>query len=256
MAYGMTSNVLWNFQNSFGTSQTTSLQAIPIISESLTENIEQLIETGMYNRLSESPTHEGPHIVEGEIAVEALPTIMGWFLKSSVGLTSTTSGTGIQTHIFKPRTADFDDRAAGNPTTIEIHRDIAGAFVYQSMLGNQLSFNIANGELLKMDLSLMGTQVTSKAAASPTYPTDPPFQWDQCSAYFNGWAVSNLRNLTVTFGNQLEAVHTHNSANFPYRIKRTGHQQVSISGSMVFETHSLGDAFKNQNELQIGRASC
>jgi hypothetical protein len=248
--YGMKSHVLVNFQNSFGTSQVTSQEAIAITNENVVFGIGQITEAGMYARFAESPYHDGAHSVEGDITQEGSPISLGWFLKSAIGLTSTTSDTNTQTHVFKPRTSDFCDLAATNPATIEIHRDVGSAGLYYDLCGNTLALDIANGELLTATLGVLGSGgFTKKAAGSPTFPTAKPFKWDQFSGSFNGADIVDIQNLTVNINNNLENRYTMQNCQTSRKIKRTGQQIIELTGTITFQQQSYWDAFQNQNEL-------
>jgi len=249
--YGMSGHILWNFQDSMGATQVTSQQAIPFSDESLTLSIEHLTEENMYGRFGESPGHQGAYSVEGDISMDATPTAMGWLLKSVVGLTSTTSDTGKQDHVFEMRTADFDCRAAGDPATAEVHLAVGSAGVFYDLCGDSLTLNVANGALVTMDAGFMGAGFSRKAAATPTFPTAKPFIWDQCSISYNGQAAVDVRDLTVTINNNLEAVHTLTGSKAPYRIKRTGQQTIEINGSMVFAAHSYWQAQEAGSEVPL-----
>jgi len=249
--YGMCGHVMVNFQDSYGTSQTTSLQAVPVVNESLVLGIEQIVEQNMYGRLGESPYHEGAHGITGGVSLEAEPTAMGWFMKSVIGTVATTSDTGIQSHVFIPSLcgSEFDTRAATTPLTMEVYRDVGSAGVYYDCVGNQLSISIANGQLLSMDVDFIGAGFSRKAAATPSFPTGKPFTWDQASVEISSQSVVDLEELTVTVNNNLEATHTLTNTKAPYRIKRTGPQQVELSGSMIFAAESYFQAFENQTEV-------
>ncbi len=247
--YGMKSHVMVQFQNSFGASLTTSLDSIAVTESNLVKNIDQIIEEGNYSRFAESPYHGGLHSFEGDISMEANPITMGWFTKSVIGLTSTTSATGIQTHVFKPRTTDFDALAATNPLTIEQHLDVGSAGVFQHMCGNTLNFNIANGELMDMTAGFIGAGFTRKAAGTPTYTVAKPFKWDQMSASINAAAVVDITDLTISINNNLEAKHTLQNTVVARKIKRTGKQVIEITGTMLFQSHSYWQAFEAGSEL-------
>ena len=247
--YGMKSHVLMTFQDSFGTSDTSSQYALPIVNESLTHTIEQIAEQGMYNRYAESPYHEGLHQIAGDITMEAHPFYVGLLLTSAVGWTSSTSDTNDITHVFKPRTADWDNRIATNPVTMEVYRSVGSAHLFYDLGGDSLSFSISNGELLNVSASFIGAGFSRKGAGSPTYQTTPkPFIWDQFSGSFNSASICDIMDLTITFNNQLEASHVLCGSKTPYRIKRTGFQQIEVSGTVLFESHSYEQAFEAQTE--------
>lgn len=246
--YGMQSYVGVQFQNSYGTSLTTSVQYIPFTNEGITHTIEQLVEGNMYSRFSESPYHAGGHLVQGEITCDAQPTTIGHFLKAVVGLTSTTSDSGKQVHVFNPATDDFDERVAMNPMTMEIYRDVGSSMLYYDMVGNNISMSIANGQLLNFTCGFIGAGVSRKGVSTPTFPNDPPFLWDQVSATYNGGVIVDLRDLTINIQNNLEPVWTLTGSKTPYKIKRTSQQVIEITGTMLYQAHSYQQAFENQSE--------
>ena len=247
--YGMRSHIQWNMQTSYGTNLTNSQFAIPIISENLSLSIEPLVEQNMYSRFGESPYHEGVHIVQGDINMEAHPVAMGWLMRSVLGGVDTTSSENTQTHVMIPVESDFDDRAAVLPATAEVHRDVGSAFILYDLVGNTISWEIANGQLVKVTAGFIGAGFTRKAASSPTYDTSKPFIWDQVSAQYNGALMPDIRNLTITVNNQLEAMYTLASSKAPYRIKKTGPTMIEISGRATFAAHSYQQAFEAQSEV-------
>lgn len=249
--YGMKSHVMWNFQDSYFASQVTSLQAIPVTEVTLNHTIEQIVEENMYSRFGESPYHEGAHTVEGDITMQAEPIAMGWLLKATMGLTSTTSDTNNQTHKFTPRTEDFDCHAATDPGTAEVYYDQGSAAVYYDLVGNTLSLGVTNGELMTVTAGFVGAGFSRKAAGSPTYPNAKPFIWDQFSGSYDTNDIKELKDLTIDFSNQVEADWTLTSSKAPQRIKRTGPQTVEITGTMLFEAQSYMQEFENQTEKRF-----
>ena len=240
VGYGMLGHVGWDAQNSYGTSKVTSQHFIPFISETFDWQHEPIKETNMYGRFGESPFHAGPRFVEGEIQMESHPIEMGHLLKSVFGQVTTTSAAGTQTHAFLPRnTTDWDDRAAGQPATVEVNRNVGSAALYYDMVGSQLTLQIQNGELLSVTWQGMGAGFTRAIAATPSIPAAKPFRWAQMSCQYNGWAITDMRQATITVNNQLERVFTLGQSNTPYRIKRTGEVMVAVSGVMQFAQHSF-----------------
>lgn len=243
MGYGMLGHSMIQFQNSYGTQLVNSLSALAFTEESLVYDKPQIMEQGMYANISNNPYYNGPAVVQGGLTFEASPIALGWLLKSAIGVPVTTSDTNLQTHVFKPRTADFDNRAAANPMTIEMHRDVGSAAIYYDMIGNNFTLNAANGELLSAGLDFIGGGFSRKAAGTPTFPTARMFKWDQLSASFNGAAILDLQDLSITFNNNLEARYVLVNCNAPYRIKRSDRQSIELSGTFVFDSHSYWDAY-------------
>lgn len=251
MSYGMLSHVHFNFQNSFGTSQVDSLEAAPVSGVTLALGIEQLVENNMYNRTGESPYHEGMNVVEGDISMEAHPYGMGWLLKSVFGQVVTVSGTDLHTHTFVPRAADFDARAAMHPLTVKADYDAGSSAIFHSLVGNNLSMEIANGELLNLTASYIGAGFSRSAETAPTYQDSDPFQWNQASASYNGVGEVDFKSLSIQVNNNLSAKHLIDGSKFPHRIRRDAPYQVTVNGTMTFESHSYWQAFEAQDEVAL-----
>ena len=250
--YGMLGSVGIQFQNSYGTLLTNSLHYVPIVNESLNFGIEQLPEPGMYARIAQNPIHAGFQSVEGSMNMMAGPNSIGHFLKSAIGLTSTTSDTGKFIHVFNARTADWDCKAATDLLTAVIDRDVGSAGVYYDLAGNSLTIGINNGELMTTELSVIGAGFSkTEGVAAPTFPGGTPFKWDQVSASYNSAAIEDISELTIVYNNNLEATYTMANTRAPTRIKRTGSPSVEISGTMLFTTHSYWLGFENQLELPL-----
>lgn len=249
--YGMLGHILWNAQNSWGTSQVTSQMPIPLISESIVEHIDQLPETSMYGRFGEPPYHAGKSHISGDVSLDALPIPIGHIFKAAFGQVTTTSATGIQTHVFAPKTTDFDDRCALPPITIEVDRGVGSAALYSDMQVGKLTIKAANGQLLGVTASLIGAGFTRQVAATPTFPSNAPFQWSTASISWNGIVCNDFRDLTITLDNNLVEQYVLTNTTVPFRIKRAGFYKVDVAGTLIFAAHSYWDAFLNQSELAV-----
>lgn len=251
MAYGQSGHLALHFQESYGTSLTDSAHYVPLISESIEEAIGQIVESNMYGRLAESPYHEGLHEVSGEVRTEAHPIYLGAFLKAALGQASTTAQDSAFVHEFLPAAADWDGYAATPPVTLEIHRDVGSAFVYGDLLANELTLEIAQGQLLSATLAVLGGRFSRKAAGTPDYAAGRPWTWDVVSASYAGAAVADLRQLTLRFNNQLAAVYTLGQDKAPQRIKREGPQLVTLEGTLLLEDQVLFQEYLEQSEKRL-----
>ena len=117
MAYGQSGHFALSFQESFGTLFTGSQFFIPLISETIGETIEQLVENNMYGRFAESPYHEGLHEISGEIRAEAHPIYLGAFLKAALGQPVSTLVTSAYEQDFLPAAPYSAGPAAVPPAT-------------------------------------------------------------------------------------------------------------------------------------------
>lgn len=249
--YGMKSHIMVQLQNSFGTVLTSSLVAFPVKSSGLLHSIDPLNDEGGYGRFDPGETYQGKHMFEGDVELNAHPIPLGWLFSSHIGYTQTTSASGSQVHEFDPATSDFDGRAAMPPLTIEQHLDVGSAGLFGSMIGNALTMNFANGELMSITGGFMGAGYSKKANESPVYTEDRPFKWDQSSIVWGGMQPGDFRDMTLTYNNNLESYHTMVNCPVPYKIKRNNFRTIELSGTMIFQTHSFYDAFKAGTHLQV-----
>ena len=249
--YGMHGDVQINMQNSFGTSQTNSLEAIPIVSESVELQISQITQNNMYGRFAESPTLQGAQTIQGDVSIEAEPQALGWFLNAYCGADSTTA----HVHAFQPARSDFDDKSAVKPFTLKIFRDVGSAFLYYDLLATTLELSVANGELLNSSIGVIGAGFSRTAGTSPTYPVGQTlFKWDQSSITYNGTAAVDFRDVTISLNKNLQAIWTLQESTSPSKIKRSAFESVEISGTLLYQNAvdgSLFTDFQNQTERKV-----
>lgn len=250
MSYGTKTFLGINFQNSYGTLLTNSIYWLPFLSESLTIKKEQLTSEGMRGVFDDGQNYDGMNSIEGELVVESHPISIGVLLKAALGAPTTVTSTGVYTHTFKPRTADFDNYAANIPLNIVKNLgDVGSAHQYYDMVGNKLSFSIANGEFLKTSIGFMGGKYSQVAAPAATLPTgDSLFTWNVASMSIAGAANADIKELSVEIDESLENIHTVNGSKYPSRTKRSGFRTVSISGTILFDTQSEYQEFLSQTE--------
>lgn len=251
MAYGQAGHLGLCFQESFGTTLTASPAYVPLIAESVAETINALAEEGMYRRLAESPYHEGTHEIGGEVRTEAHPVYVGHLLKAALGRVTTTAQDSAYVHEFLPAATDWDGYAAVPPMTLELHRDVGSAFVYGDVLATGLALELAHGQLLSATMEVLGGRLTQQAPSSPSYAAGRPWTWDVASAAYAGEGIADLRQLTVSFANQLTAQHTLSGGVTPHRIKRGGPQHVRVEGAFLLHDQRLYQAFRAQEEAPL-----
>lgn len=252
--YGMKGHLGISFQQSFGTAYTNSFHWIPILNESLKENIPLLISEGIRGRFEDGPSHEGPHDISGDITVEAHPILTGKLLTAWMGQSSGTLVESVYTHEFQPKTTDFDDMAAVPPMTIEVYRDAGSAHQYYDCLCNQLTVEIAHGAIVKNTLSIIGGKFSKVAKSTPSYLAGSEFTWDQTSISFQGsadGAIDEVPSITLTLNNALEAKGTLDGTKTPNRIKRSGFRTATIAGTVIFINDNEFDHWRNNAEQRV-----
>jgi len=244
MAYGMKGHVGICFQQSYGTAYTSSMDYFPVISENLDESIGVLVSEGMTGRLEEGASYEGAHNVAGDIVTEVHPLLFPKLLKAWTNHASGTLVGSMWTHVIAPNQADFDDKCAVPPCTIEVYRDSGSAYQYSDMALNGLAVEIANGTIIKATASWVGGQFAWIEKSAPSYDTGSYYTWDSTSVSIGGAADDALRSLSVTMTNNIENTHTLNGTKYGSRVKRTGYRTMEISGTILFEDDTDAKLFR------------
>ncbi len=254
MAYGMGGALGLTMQQSFGTAYVTGMKFVPILSESLNEEIPPIISGGMKGIYAEGATHEGAHAVAGDIAFEVRPGMLGYFLKGCFGSTSYTAtavASNYFSHVFMPAPVDFDKYAALPPMTFEIFRDAGSAFLYSDCNINNLTLEYAHGSLLKATASIIGAGFATSAKQTASYEPFSEFTWDQTSISISGTANEDFQALTIKINNNLQATSTLDASKFPNRVKRAGHRTIEISGTILFISEAEANVFRAQTERRF-----
>ena len=235
--YGQLSGLYLNEQQSYGTTFTGSLVNLPIINESLTVEIEDLREENLRaNRFGEPPFHIGVHQSKGSLSFEPLPVPLGYLLRAACGQSSSAivAAASSYSHLFQPRNADFDERAALPPFTLVAERDVGSAEAYSDMLVDELRLEARHSQRIKATVTLGGGGL-SAGAAIPTAASPPgvPWPWDVTSASFGATAMEELRAFTVGHKVSVKPVFTLTTSKTAQRVKRDGFVEVRGSGTLL-----------------------
>lgn len=252
MSYGMDSRLGLSFQNSYGTLNTASMHWLEPVSESIGLKKAQLVRKGMRGIYDEGAYQEGANTVDGDIIIEAKAIPLGVLLEATNGRTTVTS-TGLFTHTFKPRTADWDLGYSAE-RAFTYHKgmgDTGSAQLYSDMNGANLELSIANGELLTAKMGMIGGTYSQIAAVSASYPTGSALDWSISSVSIAGTARDNIKSLTITQTNGLTAKHVLKTTKYPSRVKRDSQRSISIAGTLLFDNQTDLQTFISQAEQRL-----
>lgn len=249
--YGQTTELGLCFQDSFGTPLTDSMYWIPFTSEELGIDKPPLIEQDMTGIFDEGAHYEGPNTITGDINMEAHPISLGVFLKAAMGDPSTVTSDALYSHTFKPRIADWDEKSAGIPCTVQKYFGVGSADLLSDMVVGTYEFNISNGEFLMFKAGFVGGTFSQQARIAPSYPTGKRWTFDQSSNSMGDVGQPAISTLTVTVEESIEASHTLNTSKYPSRVKRTGFRTVNVSGTIKFDNKDEYEEFLNQTERQL-----
>lgn len=252
MAYGQDGHVGISFQDSLGTSNVDSFDFFPIISESLTENVESLMSEAMATRLEEPDEYDGMHSNEGDLVVEVHPMSIGKMLLGWTGQECATLVGSIYNHSFVPLTDDWDaERCAVRPATIEVYRDTGSAYLYYDMVLNTLAFEIAQGTLLRATAGFIGGQFSWSAKQTASYEQGSYFAWNTVSVSLAGSAVDDVSQLTLTFNNNMAGKAYLDLKKYHSRFLRDDYRTIEIAGTMLLNGDTEARAYRERTQQRL-----
>lgn len=254
--YGETFELGIARQNSYGTLNTSSLFWLPIIDESVKLDIPPLISQAMRGIHDEGQHYQGPSECTGDITIEAQAIPLGALLRSvcrNHSAVESAATVAFYTHTFLPTQpatqGDFDKFAANDPYTIHKNLQTGSADIMYDLVGSALEFSISNGEFLTAKVTMIGGKYSEETASTASFPLGDRFRWNQFNTItISGTSITELRALTITHNENLEAKHVLGSSAFPGRTKRAGFRTVEVSGTIIFPDKTEYAAFRSLRE--------
>lgn len=250
MSYGALSHLGISAQQSFGTA-TGSWDYMPIISESLVTEIEQLEEEGMRARFEAGATHEGLITIVGDIVFEPHPILMGHFLRGVTGQGSLSYSNSACVWEFIPKQGDFSTNCALPPFTLQIYRDNGSAWQFTDAIVNQLAIEISGGAMVKATASMLCRVSSLMTKTSPSFPAGNPFNWSQASLSLAGTANGDFENFVFTINNNIEGVTVLDNTRLHGKYLRAGYRESVFNGNVDFASQTEYNKFRVGSEQAI-----
>lgn len=250
MGYGLNGHLGLSAQQSFKTA-TTSYDFIPFISETITTQIEELIEENMVARFDENDSQPGILQVTGDIVIEPNPTLIGHFLRGVTGQASSTAVGSQVSWQFLPKQTDFSSDFALPPYTMEIFLDVGSAYQITDAMFTSLSFDISGGQILKATAGVMARVSSLIAKTTPSFVTGDPWTWDQASLSLDGAGNTLIENMTIAMDNPIEGIPILDNTQLFGRFKRTGPRVVTVNGDMDFSDQTEFNKFRSNSHQPI-----
>ncbi len=254
MSYGSIGYVGLAKETNWGSGQAAT-EFVEALTENITLNKDRYNHKNIIGSLAEPDDSVGLNRVGGSISFAANPVAIGHFLRGVLGTQSTsvvTSGS-LWTHQFATKNADFDATTPLPPYSVEVFRDVGTAQLYGGGQINGLTFTIANGQAVQCDAAFILRNAKETAQQTPTFPGSPskPFAFDTVSLSLGGAANAAIEALTIGINNNLQGIGTLNLSSDIGKIRRNGHQMISVNGSIAFDDVTEYDNFKNQTEQRL-----
>ena len=251
MAQGIGGYLSVEKQSAFGTGIESSPVYIPFVSESLTQNKEQLISEGLTGKYDQPDAYEGINNTTGDIVFEAHPIIIGQFLTGAVGAATSTLQTSAYLHEFLPRQTMFADDCALTPYTLMIYKDVGSAYAVLDAQFHTLAIECVAGQIAQCTATVHGRVNQKTPKTTPSYIDSKVWTWNQCSLEVGGSANGNFESATVTITNPIVGVPTLNASTTEGKVVRDGFRTVSITGDQAFENQEEEAIFRNQTRQRM-----
>lgn len=232
---------------------------IEALSESIVTTIERFETRNIVGGFFEADDETGVARHEGDLVFAAHPENLGHILNGVFGVNTVTSlGNGLFTNEMSPTQSFASSEHPLPPYTLEVFRPGAvstnTSFQYAGAQFSTVELALAPNQDLRVTGSVIAKTRNMIAKTTATFPTSPSgvFTYDVTSVSFGGTAVgARLESLTFAIDNQLEGVPALNNDTEIAKVRRTGMQQIRISGTLEFDDFTDFDDFTSQTEQQI-----
>lgn len=248
---GMVAQLGVKAETTWGTAVTVD-RFYPLISESLTEDIERIESEGIMTgrRLLASEQWAAGNVdVGGDIETELYQVGCGALLKSCFGAVSSTTSGSPYSHTFTP--GDLSD----DHLTVQVGKpDVAGTvqpFTFYGMKVSEWELSIESGGLVTLTTSLVGKQLatnTALASASFATGTATPFTFKHASATIAG-SAANVKKVTLKGSNGLDA--DRRFIGSAYRAEPLEADLREYSGTLDLEFESMTHYVRFQNATEF-----
>lgn len=250
MPFGVLAHIGLGKETTYGTAVPAN-DYIRFASESINEEIEQVISENIMGVVDEGVSFEGQHDISGDISFDVYPNVVGHLLRAAFGAPVTTSlGTGVYQHVFTPVQANFSNVCALPPYTLEIHRDFEQAFQYAGAVVNDLTFSFGTDtKIMQGTAAIIARALTLIAKTTPSLEATNAFLWNQATITMDGTANTDISTLEFGVNNNLEARLTLDGTRNVSRVLRNGARTFPVSFSLELKDLTEYNKFKAQSEI-------
>lgn len=235
----------------------TSFHHIALLSHDIGLEKQEVVSQNLNGSFEQGATYDGTSNIAGTLEVEATPKALGALLTALVGLPTITSSASLRNLSYYPRTADYSSTLINEPHTIYAQlTDSTSAELYFDCQFGQVDFQFAQGQLLRTRASVMGGRRVQTGVASMGITLDNTdlsmgWLWDTASVTLGGTAISNFTDLTVSINDNIQPLYTINGSLLPYKYTRSGFREVTVSGTILFDSRSMYNDFIGGTQRQL-----
>jgi hypothetical protein len=252
MPYGALAHIGLGKETQWGT-PAAATDYLRFASESISEEIEQVISENIDGVFDEGASFEGIHNIAGDISFDVYPNVLGHMLRSAFGEPVTTSPTiGVYQHVFTPIQSNFSNVCAVPSYSFEVNRDMEQAFQYAGAVINELTFAFGtDSKIMQGTAAIIAKKLALITKTVPSLEAENPFLWHQATVTLDG-AVNKAMS-TVEFGvaNSLESKASLDNTKEISRIQRTGKRTFPVKFTFDLDDLTEYNKFKAQNEIPL-----
>lgn len=187
----------------------SSYDRLLFLSESMTKEIEQVMESETIGVPDESKQYAGLDVSRGEITALVYPDSIGHLLRAAFGPPATTGpdGNGQYTHVFVPMQNKHLNDCDIPPYSLHIHRDLQQAFRYTGCVVDKLEFRFGTEQkLLRVVASVLAREAAFAFCLAPAISAKQPFKWRQAAIKLDDIAYELLSDINFGLVNSLHGV--------------------------------------------------
>lgn len=250
MAYGFNGFIGLAKETGWG-SATAATDYVEALNENITVTLDRFDYKNIIGSYAEPDDQAGVLRIAGDMVFAGHPIAIGHFLKGVFQTKSlSTVGSSLWQHTFMTTQADFAADCPNQPYTLEIFRDVTSSQQYDGCLISKLDMSITPNQDVRFSAGIIGRNTRNLTKTSPTFPGSPtkPFIFSDVSLQIAGAATTIVEALTVSVQNQMQGIPILDGTSIIGRIRRTGFQMISISGTMDFQNITEYNNFINQTE--------
>jgi hypothetical protein len=226
-----------------------SFHHIPLVSHDVGLEKQEVLSANLNGTFDLGAVYDGVSNIAGTIEVEPLPKALGALLTALVAQPVSTTSASLRTLEFLPRATDFSTAVINEPFSVYAQlTDSNSAELYYDAQFAQGEFRFSQGQLLRTRVTLAGglrrpTGIGSLSLTLDTADLTAGFLWDVSSISIGGTGISNFSELSVAINENIEPLYTLNGSLLPYKYTRSAFREVTVQGTMIFDTRSLYNDF-------------
>jgi hypothetical protein len=235
----------------------TSFHHIALLSEDVGLDKDEIVSANLTGRFEQGAVYDGVNRINGTLDFEVTPKSVGALLMMTLGPTTGVTSGSLRTYTFLPRSQDYSAQLCNEPVTVyKQFSDSNSAEHYFDCQLSQLEFQFSQGALLRGRAVVAAGARVATGIGSLNLPLDTGdlslgFLWDATSISYGGSGIGAQSDITVSINENIDALYTLNGTLSPYKYTRTGFREVTVNGTMYFDSRSAYNDFISGTQRRL-----